>query len=219
MKKILLCFLLLAIGVGAFAAYQIYRPTIDIFLESAGIDVERHWRTVYVQLAAFALLALPVAGSIFVIASPMSDEPEVDLHGYRVLRLRVRARRVFTVLLLAITGVFVFAASLVSNPLIAAILLLPAIFFFYGAIWLNFAKVRYDGSTIYVVGYLGGTQRYEWADLTEAVVKKEAMELRLKFRTGQTARISLLFSGIQDFADVIGELVEKANHMSEKALR
>ncbi len=203
MKKILLCFLLLAIGVGAFAALVWNRETVDETLIMYGIDpANSFWTRGILKAIATVLVGLPIAALLWTIVGLGRDEGSTDNHGFTVLRPMAGVRYVISPLAFALSAGFVFAAFDSDQALFAAFMLTFAAGFLFGGFWIFFAKVKYDGTAVYVPKYTGVVQRYEWIDLQTIEPNKDAQEFHLIFSGNRKARVSYYFAGVQGLIEL-----------------
>ena len=195
MKQVLIWILIFAIGAGAFAALILAREWLDPVLIDAGLDPEGGIVLGIIKVVTAFFIGIPVVGLIYSLIALGSDAGKEDTHGYTLLRLKAGARYFLSAACVAFGVLFFFVAP-EGHIAFQAAMMAIGVAAFFAAWWVFSARIRYDGSTLFITAYSGLTHRHEWADLVDIKSNKEAMEFHLFFRDGRKARVSFFYQGL-----------------------
>lgn len=170
-----------------------------------GIDPESRWFEEGVRFVFTIIIGGPLVALLWALFGLGGSTPSQDVHGYTVLRLRPGMRVTLSVLALALAGLMQVGARDGDMRHVAWVFHLFTLFFLWGG-WVIFtAKIRFDGSTLYAPGPLGGTRRYDWADLIRIEQLPDTREYRLVFTGKRSAKISYFYSGVERLISLANE--------------
>lgn len=181
---------------GALAAAGRNRDVIDPFLASLGLDPESRWFEEGLNLVLYVIVGGPILGLLNAIFALGSDVTASDIHGYTVLRLKSGVRVFLPIASLCLAVLMYVASNDTENPWIALVFGGFGLAFLLGgwAIWR--ARIRFDGSRLFIRGFLGRETGYEWADIEQIASNADGAEYVLTFRGNKSVKISHYYSGI-----------------------
>lgn len=196
MKRVLVWLVVLAMVFGALAIAGRNREAVDPVLAMVGIDTESVWFEVGLKFVLYVIVGGPILGMLSAIFALGANHTSNDMHGCTVLRLKPGVRYFLPFTSLAMAALMYVASADAESPWTAAVFNgFGFAFLLCGwAIWR--ARIRFDGSRLFMRGFLGGEVGYDWADLQHIQRNANGVEYRLGFRDNKTVKISHYYSGL-----------------------
>ena len=196
MKRVLVWLAVLATVFGALAAVGQNREVIDAALSSVGIDPENTWFKEGLKLLLYVFIGGPILGLMNAVFALGQDVSSKDIHGYTVLYLKSGVRFTLPVAALALAALMFFVSSQDEGVWVQFGLSGFGLAFLLAGLAVFRARLRYDGTSLFVRGPLGGESRYDWVDLEQIENLPDSSEYKLTFAGNRRVRISYYYSGV-----------------------
>lgn len=167
-----------------------------------GIDLDSDWVLRVVISMLIIPLAIPLTIMVISILDTGTDEAGQDVHGYRLLKLKIGARWFGTVTVPGLIWIVYMATVQIGGPIAqipVVFLLVPGaitVFLLWVLLWFWAVWVKYDESMLIAKDLRLREQQYYWTDIEDITYLQDKWEYQFSFKGGRMANISTFYSGI-----------------------
>ncbi len=200
-----LLLLLLAV-IGVALAFPAARTQFIDLLSS-----RESWRSIGLQIVLPIGANIALIGGLTWLSLRGRDRTDHVIGGRRILYLKPGAFWIGSISCVALTALFIWAALTMTHPPLQGLAAVFAALFLYILIWILRARVTYDDYELAVIGWTLRPVKHRWAEITRVHYAQDALEYHLFFDSGRRARVSSVFSGLDDLIATAWSHLPKAD--------